>query len=43
MTNALLAEVARDGGRVVLIEDTRELQCGAPILGSWPDSGSGGR
>jgi type IV secretion system protein VirB11 len=32
LTNALLAEVAREGGRVVLIEDTRELQCHAPNL-----------
>lgn len=31
-TNALLAEVARTGDRVVLIEDTRELQCAAPNL-----------
>ena len=31
-TNALLAEVARSGDRVVLIEDTRELQCAAPNL-----------
>ncbi|RUV19545.1 ATPase, T2SS/T4P/T4SS family, partial [Mesorhizobium sp. M5C.F.Ca.IN.020.32.2.1] len=30
LTNALLAEVARSGDRVVLIEDTRELQCAAP-------------
>jgi type IV secretion system protein TrbB len=32
LTNALLAEVARTGDRVVLIEDTRELQCTAPNL-----------
>jgi type IV secretion system protein VirB11 len=32
LTNALLAEVAREGGRVVLIEDTCELQCRAPNL-----------
>jgi type IV secretion system protein TrbB len=32
LTNALLAEVATEGGRVVLIEDTRELQCRAPNL-----------
>jgi type IV secretion system protein VirB11 len=32
LTNALLAEVARTADRVVLIEDTRELQCGAPNL-----------
>jgi type IV secretion system protein VirB11 len=30
LANALLAEVARTGDRVVLIEDTRELQCAAP-------------
>lgn len=29
LTNALLAEVARTSDRVVLIEDTRELQCAA--------------
>lgn len=32
LTNALLAEVAKTADRVVLIEDTRELQCGAPNL-----------
>ncbi|WP_035665402.1 P-type conjugative transfer ATPase TrbB [Bradyrhizobium sp. Ec3.3] len=32
LTNALLAEVAKTGDRVVLIEDTRELQCEAPNL-----------
>jgi len=32
LTNALLAEVARTADRVVLIEDTRELQCKAPNL-----------
>ena len=32
MTNALLAEVAKTTDRVVLIEDTRELQCAAPNL-----------
>lgn len=32
LTNALLAEIARTGDRVVLIEDTRELQCTAPNL-----------
>lgn len=32
LTNALLAEVAPSGDRVVLIEDTRELQCAAPNL-----------
>ena len=32
LTNALLAEVARTSDRVVLIEDTRELQCAAPNL-----------
>ena len=30
LTNALLAEVAKTLDRVVLIEDTRELQCAAP-------------
>ncbi|WP_049766135.1 P-type conjugative transfer ATPase TrbB [Rhodopseudomonas palustris] len=30
LTNALLAEVAKTSDRVVLIEDTRELQCQAP-------------
>lgn len=32
LTNALLAEVAKSSDRVVLIEDTRELQCAAPNL-----------
>jgi len=32
LTNALLAEVAKSGDRVVIIEDTRELQCAAPNL-----------
>jgi len=32
LTNALLAEVAKTSHRVVLIEDTRELQCAAPNL-----------
>lgn len=32
LTNALLAEVACGSDRVVLIEDTRELQCAAPNL-----------
>lgn len=32
LTNALLAEVARTADRVVLIEDTRELQCQAQNL-----------
>ena len=32
LVNALLAEVADTGDRVVLIEDTRELQCKAPNL-----------
>ena len=32
LTNALLAEVAGTGDRVVLIEDTRELRCLAPNL-----------
>jgi P-type conjugative transfer ATPase TrbB len=32
LVNALLAEVAKTGDRVVLIEDTRELQCTSPNL-----------
>jgi type IV secretion system protein VirB11 len=32
LTNALLADVAKTEDRVVLIEDTRELQCAAPNL-----------
>ena len=32
LVNALLVEVAKTGDRVVLIEDTRELQCTAPNL-----------
>lgn len=32
LSNALLAEVAKTSDRVVLIEDTRELQCTAPNL-----------
>ena len=32
LTNALLAEVAKTLDRVVIIEDTRELQCAAPNL-----------
>jgi type IV secretion system protein TrbB len=32
LANALLAEIAAEGGRIVLIEDTRELQCRAPNL-----------
>ena len=32
LVNALLAEVAQTSDRVVLIEDTRELQCAAPNL-----------
>ena len=32
LTNALLAEVAKTTDRVVLIEDTRELQCSSPNL-----------
>lgn len=32
LTNALLAEMAKTGDRIVLIEDTRELQCTAPNL-----------
>jgi P-type conjugative transfer ATPase TrbB len=32
LANALLAEVAKSNDRIVLIEDTRELQCAAPNL-----------
>ncbi|MGI6855044.1 P-type conjugative transfer ATPase TrbB [Mesorhizobium sp. 1B3] len=32
LTNALLAEVAKSADRVVIIEDTRELQCSTPNL-----------
>ncbi|AFW01344.1 conjugal transfer protein trbB [Gluconobacter oxydans H24] len=32
LVNALLAKVAKTGDRIVLIEDTRELQCRAPNL-----------
>lgn len=32
LVNALLAEIAKTGDRIVLIEDTRELQCSAPNL-----------
>ena len=32
LVNALLAEIARTPDRIVLIEDTRELQCAAPNL-----------
>ena len=32
LVNALLAEIAKTADRVVLIEDTRELQCAAPNL-----------
>lgn len=32
LVNALLAEVAKTSDRVVLIEDTRELQCAAPNM-----------
>jgi type IV secretion system protein TrbB len=32
LTNALLAEVAKTADRIVLIEDTRELQCASPNL-----------
>jgi type IV secretion system protein TrbB len=32
LANALLAEIAKTDDRVVLIEDTRELQCAAPNL-----------
>lgn len=43
LANALLAEIARTQHRVVLIEDTRELQCDAPnmvALRSRPDVAS---
>ena len=43
LANALLAEIARTQHRVVLIEDTRELQCAAPnmvALRSRPDVAS---
>ncbi|MEI9402002.1 P-type conjugative transfer ATPase TrbB [Mesorhizobium argentiipisi] len=32
LVNALLAEIAKSSDRIVLIEDTRELQCAAPNL-----------
>jgi type IV secretion system protein TrbB len=32
LTNTLLAEVAKTSDRMVIIEDTRELQCAAPNL-----------
>jgi P-type conjugative transfer ATPase TrbB len=32
LANALLAEIAKSSDRIVLIEDTRELQCAAPNL-----------
>jgi len=32
LTNALLAEIAKTADRIVLIEDTRELQCASPNL-----------
>lgn len=32
LVNALLAEIAKTADRIVLIEDTRELQCAAPNL-----------
>ncbi|AVH40357.1 P-type conjugative transfer ATPase TrbB [Agrobacterium tumefaciens] len=32
LTNALLAEVSKTSDRIVLIEDTRELQCAAPNM-----------
>ena len=32
LTNALLAEIAQSDDRIVLIEDTRELQCNSPNL-----------
>jgi Flp pilus assembly CpaF family ATPase len=34
LVNALLAEVAEAGDRVILAEDLRELQCAAPTR--WP-------
>ena len=37
LTNALLAEVAKTADRVVIIEDTRELQCAAPNLVAMRD------
>ena len=39
LTNALLAEVAKTDDRVILIEDTRELQCAAPNLVSLRTKG----
>ncbi|WP_343617414.1 P-type conjugative transfer ATPase TrbB [Novosphingobium sp.] len=45
LTNALLAEMAHLGDRVILIEDTRELQCAAPdvvALRTRPPTGAGG-
>lgn len=32
LVNALLAEISKTGDRIVMIEDTRELQCSAPNL-----------
>jgi P-type conjugative transfer ATPase TrbB len=41
LVNALLAEVARTGDRVVLIEGTRELQCAAPnLVAPWTKDGA---
>jgi type IV secretion system protein VirB11 len=45
LANALLAEMAHQGDRVILIEDTRELQCAAPdvvALRTRSASGAGG-
>lgn len=40
LTNALLAEVAKTGDRVIIIEDTRELQCAAPnLVAMWTKDG----
>jgi type IV secretion system protein TrbB len=44
LANALLAEMAHLDERVILIEDTRELQCAAPVQGcllekKWRSSG----
>ena len=41
LTNALLAEVAGSSDRVVIIEDTRELQCTHPTSLPLPDEGTG--
>jgi Flp pilus assembly CpaF family ATPase len=39
LVNALLAEVAKTSDRVVLIEDTRELQCAGAEPGRAPHKG----